>query len=177
MAAHLNGDRGSFALIFERWAPRLHGFFMRALGDSACAEDLLQQTFLKAHHGRASFGRPLFLKGWLFSIAAHSLQDELRRRKRIARDEDGTAEPDPAPADDAQHLLESRERALAVRTAIDRLPETQRTVLYLHRFEQMTFSEVATVLGTSEGAVKLRAFRAYEQLRQALLPLVKEHSP
>ena len=173
MEAHVNGDQGSFAQIFKRWAPRLHGFFLRATGDSATAEDLLQQTFMKAHHGRASFGPPSFLKGWLFSIAAHSLKDELRRRKRSPFDEAEAPEREPEAANDSQQLLENSELALAVRTAIDRLPESQRTVLYLHRFEHMTFGEVAAVLGTSEGAVKLRAFRAYAQLRHSLLPLMR----
>ena len=176
MAAHIGGDRASFALLFERWAPRLHGFFLRATGDSATAEDLLQQTFLKAHRGRDSFGPPRILKSWLFSIAAHSLKDELRRRKRAPLEEDAATERELEGAGDSQQLLESRERALAVRAAIDRLPETQRSVLYLHRFEQMSFGEVATALGTTEGAVRLRAFRAYQQLRQALLPLVQERT-
>jgi len=59
-----------------------------------------------------------------------------------------------------------------VRAALSRLPETQRTVIHLHRYEGMTFSEIARVLGTTPGAVKLRAFRGYETLRVQLKGLL-----
>ena len=74
----------------------------------------------------------------------------------------------------APHPLEARQRATAVQAAIERLPESQRAVLYLHRYEEMTFAEIAQVLGTTEGAVKLRAFRAYEKLRVELVELLDE---
>jgi RNA polymerase sigma-70 factor, ECF subfamily len=60
----------------------------------------------------------------------------------------------------------------AVRAALDALPESQRTVIHLHRYEGMTFSEIATVLHSTPGAVKLRAFRGYETLRQRLKGLL-----
>jgi RNA polymerase sigma-70 factor (ECF subfamily) len=60
----------------------------------------------------------------------------------------------------------------AVRRAVDALPESQRVVIHLNRFEGLTFAEIARVLGTTEGAIKLRAFRAYGTLRQALAPAV-----
>jgi RNA polymerase sigma-70 factor, ECF subfamily len=175
MAAYASGDRRSFAALFRRWAPRMHGFFLRVLGEPAAADDLLQITFLNVHRARRTFRPFLPLRGWLFSIAAHALQDELRRRKRLplAPEEQQEAVADTVAAEEPVSL-DSRERAWAVRAALERLPESQRAVLYLHRFEQMSFAEVARVLGTSEGAVKLRAFRAYERLRRELLPLLQE---
>jgi RNA polymerase sigma factor (sigma-70 family) len=176
MAAYANGDRRSFAALFQRWAPRVHGFFLRVLGEPAAADDLLQITFLNVHRARRTFRPRLPLRGWLFSIAAHALQDELRRRKRLplAPEEQQEAVAETVAAEDEPVSLDSRERAPVVRAALKRLPESQRAVLYLHRFEQMSFAEVARVLGTSEGAVKLRAFRAYERLRRELLPLLQE---
>ena len=175
MAAYVEGDRRSFALLFERWAPRLHGFFLCALGEPAVADDLLQQTFLNIHRGRGSFLPLSRLQGWFFGIAANALQDELRRRKRtpLATEDD---QEELARSADLEILdpMETQERALAVRAAIDRLPESQRAVLYLHRFEEMPFAEIARVLGTSEGAIKLRAFRAYGRLRRDLQPLMQE---
>jgi len=61
--------------------------------------------------------------------------------------------------------------AEAVRRALDALPESQRTVIHLHRYEGLTFAEIAQVLGTTPGAVKLRAFRGYETLRITLQEL------
>ncbi len=59
---------------------------------------------------------------------------------------------------------------------MDSLAESQRVIVHLHRFEELTFGEIGKVLGISEGAAKLRAFRAYEQLRKLLLDLVAESS-
>ena len=175
MAAYADGDYRAFAALFQRWAPRVHGFFLRVLGEPAAAEDLLQVTFLNIHRARLTFRPLLSLRGWLFSIAAHALQDELRRRKRLplAAEDQQEAMAEMA-AEEEPVSLEARQRALTVRAALERLPESQRAVLHLHRFEQMSFAEIARVLGTSEGAVKLRAFRAYERLRRELLPLLQE---
>jgi len=170
MAAYAGGDRCSFALLFERWAPRIHGFFLRALGEPQAADDLLQVTFLNVHRARRTF-RPLSsLRSWLFSIAAHALHDELRRRNRLplAPEEQQEAVAEVVAAEDEQVSLDSRQRAREVRAALNNLPESQRAVLHLHRFEHMSFAEIAQVLGTTEGAVKLRAFRAYETLRKLL---------
>ena len=68
------------------------------------------------------------------------------------------------------------ELAARVRRAVERLPETQRVVVHLNRFEEMTFFEIAQVLGITEGAVKLRAFRAYETLRRLLRESIEEEA-
>jgi len=169
MAAYAGGDRRSFAVLFRRWAPRIHGFFLRALGEPQAADDLLQVTFFNIHRARQSFRPLLSLRSWLFSIAAHALHDELRRRKRLplASEKQQEAVADTAAVEDEQVSLDSW-RTQVLRAALERLPESQRAVLHLHRFEQMTFAEIAQVFGTTEGAVKLRAFRAYETLRKRL---------
>jgi RNA polymerase sigma-70 factor (ECF subfamily) len=76
---------------------------------------------------------------------------------------DEQAPRDPPPDHDVQD---------AVRAALAALPESQRTVIHLHRYEGMTFPEIAEVLGTTPGAVKLRAFRGYETLREKLKGLL-----
>jgi RNA polymerase sigma-70 factor (ECF subfamily) len=71
----------------------------------------------------------------------------------------------------------SQERAERVRAALGRIPEAQRVVIHLHRFEGLSFAEIGKVLHISEGAAKLRAFRAYAQLRTLLADLVAEEAP
>ena len=121
MAAYVDGDQRSFALLVQRWAPRLHGFFLCALREPAAAEDLLQQTFLHVHRARRSFQPPCHLRGWFFGIAHHALQDELRRRKRapLASEEEQEAVALEAVAD-APEPIELQEST--VRAALDRLP-------------------------------------------------------
>jgi RNA polymerase sigma factor (sigma-70 family) len=114
------------------------------------------------------------VRPWVFTIASHVRRDELRRRYRIkeACDEEALSQAEERQALESAALATaedgSREQRERVRDALDRLPESQRVVLHLHRFEGMTFGQVASILGTSEVAVRGRAFRAYEQLRKEL---------
>jgi RNA polymerase sigma factor (sigma-70 family) len=171
MLDYAAGDLRAFELLFQRWAPRLHAFFHRSLGNVVDADDLLQATFLRVHRARGSFRTGLSLRSWLFTVAARLRQDELRRRRRFASAEKllATADGEAGVPQDGQA---DSERASVVRAALEQLPEAQRMVLHLHRYEKMTFSEIAQVLGTTEGAVKLRAFRAYQRLRIVLSPLL-----
>ena len=177
MAAYVAGDSRAFDKLFAMLAPRIHGFFLRSFGDRAVADDLLQTTMLKMHRARADYRQDLPLKPWAFAIAARVRLDELRRRYRVQEDAGEEAldaaiealsqKPADAPRSDVVE---------AVRAALERLPESQRVVVNLHRYEGMTFPEIAKVLGTTEGAIKLRAFRAYEKLRKELAHLAREEA-
>ena len=176
MAAYVAGDGRAFEQLFARLAPRLHRFFQRSFRSEATADDLLQKTFLKLHRARDTYKPDMRVAPWAFAIAARVRLDEFRRRKRLAEDgdEEALARADEAQAAEARERDESAidgDTADAVRRAVDALPESQRVVIHLNRFEGMTFAEIARVLGTTEGAIKLRAFRAYGALRQALAPL------
>jgi RNA polymerase sigma-70 factor, ECF subfamily len=174
MAAYAAGDRPAFDRLFALLAPSIHGFFLRSFRDRALADELMQETFLKIHRGRASYLTSLPVRPWVFTIASHVRRDELRRRYRIkeACDEEALSQAEERQALESAALATaedgSREQRERVRDALDRLPESQRVVLHLHRFEGMTFGQVASILGTSEVAVRGRAFRAYEQLRKEL---------
>jgi RNA polymerase sigma-70 factor, ECF subfamily len=174
MAAYVAGDRRAFEQLFARLAPRIHRFFRRSFRAEATADDLLQTTFLKLHKARDTYKPDMRVAPWAFAIAARVRLDEFRKRQRLAEDgdEEALARADEARA--ADRLDEGAidgDTADAVRRAVDALPESQRVVVHLNRFEDMTFAEIARVLGTTEGAIKLRAFRAYGALRQALAPL------
>jgi RNA polymerase sigma-70 factor (ECF subfamily) len=177
MAAYVSGDRLAFEQLFARLAPRLHRFFRRSFSAEATADDLLQVTFLKLHKARDTYRADLRVAPWAFAIAARVRLDEFRRRKRLAEDgdEEALARADEARSEASPHgETIDGDTAEAVRRAVDGLPESQRVVIHLNRFEDMTFAEIAKVLGTTEGAVKLRAFRAYGALRQALQPMLAE---
>lgn len=174
MAAYAAGDQGAFKELFSRIAPRVHAFFLRAFRKKALADDLLQTTFLNVHRARAGYARGAPVRPWIFTIANNVRLDELRRRYRLraeASEEEIDRVADPSIS--ANDALSDGETARAVRAAIDRLPESQRVVVLLHRYEELTFAQIAQALGTTEGAIKLRAFRAYEQLRAALAPVVE----
>jgi RNA polymerase sigma-70 factor (ECF subfamily) len=179
MAEYVDGDARAFDALFDRYAPRLHAFFARTFRSRAVADDLLQTTFLKIHAARATYKRDLPFRPWLFGIASRVRIDELRRRYRLEESAGDALEsftlPETAGRSDA--WPEANEAAERVRRAVDSLPEGQRVVVLLHRFEGMTFGEIAEALSASEGsrisevAVRVRAFRAYEALRVVLADL------
>lgn len=177
MAAYCEGDSQAFERLYALLGPKLHGFFMRSFNDEAVAQDLLQTTLLKIHRSRGEFRSELSLRPWVFAIAARVRLDEYRKRRRLAEelDEEKLAQADdsqPEPADAAATDIDASDRAAHVRAALASLPESQRVIIHLHRYEGMTFTEIAATLGTSAGAVKLRAFRGYERLRKQLRPLL-----
>ena len=171
MARYAAGDLRAFEALFLRLAPRIHGFFRRAFRDQAVADDLMQTPFLKLHRNKHAYDPARPLRPWLFTIAASVRRDELRRRYRLPKDagEDALAEAEALDPDPALQNAQS-EAADAVRAALARLPESQRTVVHLHRYEGLTFEQIAEALGTSHGAVRVRACRAYERLRRELGP-------
>jgi RNA polymerase sigma-70 factor (ECF subfamily) len=169
MARYAAGDLAAFRRLFELLAPRVHGFFLRSFSDPCVADDLTQNTFLKLHRARASYRPDLPLKPWVFTIAASVRRDELRRLYRlpphVGEAEIEHAETALGPLSREPETLPKSDE---IRDAIERLPESQRVVLHLHTYEELTFQEIAAVLGTSPGAVRVRASRAYERLREEL---------
>jgi RNA polymerase sigma-70 factor, ECF subfamily len=179
MKRYVEGDESAFAELFRRYAPRLHSFFRRSFREEAAVEDLVQQTFLKLHHYRESYdvGRPF--RPWFYTIASGLRKDALRKLYRLppaaGEDEFDRAEasesPPPLPRLSNEKSLEER-----VQAAVDSLPESQRVVVQLHRFEHLTFEEVAKAMNMSPGAVRVRASRAYSALRVLLEPVANEEA-
>ncbi len=177
MEAYLgNSDRNAFETLFSRLAPRLHAFFRRCFGDASTADEMLQITFLNIHRGRHTYRTGARVKTWAFAIAANVRRDEWRRRYRIKEDCDEyaleTAEQQQIVAPTAAR--EQQDRIDRVRLALEHLPEAQRVVVSLHRYEEMSFEEIARVLGITAVAARVRAFRAYERLRDELRDLAEQ---
>lgn len=164
MARYIDGDEAAFRRLFAKLAPRLHAFFRRSFGQDVVADDLLQTTFLKLHGARGSYERGQRVTPWIYGIAARVRADELRRRYRRRDD----ASVDDVVLGVSGDEAESNEISTVVRAAVDMLPEGQRVVVHLHRFDDMTFREIGEVLGLEEGTVRVRAFRAYATLRERL---------
>lgn len=176
MARYAAGDIAAFRRLFAMLGPTVRAFFMRSFRDPAVADDLLQATFLKLHRVRATYRPELPVRPWLFTIAASIRRDELRRRYRLPPHvgEDDWERLEMQMQDERRESNENSDLTDTVRAAIDRLPEAQRVVVYLHRYEGMTFDEIASVLSTTPGAARTRASRAYDTLRKELRGLVGE---
>jgi RNA polymerase sigma factor (sigma-70 family) len=166
MEAYAGGDAAAFRVIFERYAPVLMRAMLRELYAREEANDLVQQTFLQLHRARADFDAGQKLKPWVFTIAMNLKREYFRRKKRRPeRSLDAESVPEPAVGALGAARVDAR-RTLA--RVMGDLPADQREVIELHWFDGLEFPEVATVVGASVSAVKVRAHRGYVRLRQAL---------
>lgn len=160
----IDGDAAAFDEIYRRYAGPLYGFFRRSVGSDHVAQDLVQQTFMHLHRARRDWDPKRALRPWLYTIAINVRRVHVRtlsRRPEAAWDQDLTPEPsiDPSTSSASDRL---------VRRALDGLPEHQREVVVLHWYEQLSFPEIASIVGSSTSAVKVRAHRAYTHLRATL---------
>lgn len=162
MARYQAGERPAFEALFRRHATAVHAYFARTLGDSAAADDLTQQTFLRVHRARKDFDPKRAFRPWLFAIAANLRRDHLRSRQRKPEVPIDSA-PEPSVA---ATVLSPSERL--VRRCVGALPEHERDVIVLHWFEEFRLAEVAESLGISLSAAKVRAHRAYGSLRTCM---------
>jgi RNA polymerase sigma-70 factor (ECF subfamily) len=171
MDRYARGDDAAFDELYRQGAPKVRGFLLRLCGDAALADDLCQEAFLRVHRARGSFAPGAAALPWLLAIARNAFLDQTRRaraRPRSVGGDDALAEREAPAGARADEELAAREAAAVVGRTLQALPVSQREAFVLIRFEGLRVSEAAEVLGTSEGAVKIRAFRAYEALREAL---------
>jgi RNA polymerase sigma-70 factor (ECF subfamily) len=150
------------------WAPRVYRFALRLTTDPHAAEDLTQETFLRAWPARGRLRDQQAMRVWLFRIAANIWRDRLRRgRSPIAQ-----AEPlggtelcrQPLP----ERVAAQRDEAQQARQALNSLPPRQREVLYLNACEELTAAEIADVLDLSREAVKANLSLARKRMRELL---------
>ncbi len=185
MERYVDGDPSAFSSLHTRLHPRLRGFLMKLVRDETAVDDLVQLTLLKAHLARERFalqgGDPDgAVQGWYFAISRNVAMDFLRdkyrgERRRAGGDEDGDPVAELADAElNAEQLGEQVERDAEiverVREAIARLPPGQREVVELHKLRGMSMAKIAERLAVREGAVRVRAHRAYKALARLLMP-------
>lgn len=154
--------------LFEDCMPHVYRFALRLTGDLHRAEDLTQEVMLRAWCRRHSLRDRANVRGWLLRITVNAWNDELRKRrtlpKPVAIETAGPANPIAMP-DYASIQREDVKRAME---ALDQLPDRQRSVVYLHVCEQLSLSEIATVLAISYTAAKASLSAGRQQLRRTL---------
>lgn len=173
------GDERAFERLVREQGPRLLAVSRRFLRNEEDARDAVQDAFLSAFRSLAKFERTSKISTWLHRIAVNCCLMRLRTRRRKPEEpiedflpqfaEDGhQVHPSFSWKGSAETLLEEGETRRIVRDAIDRLPESYRTVLLLRDIEELTTEETAGLLDVSENAVKIRLHRARQALRGIL---------
>jgi len=174
MARVRGGDAEAFTVLVERHQHRVVGTVAKMLGSPNDAEDLAQQVFVRVWKSAPRWEPNAKFTTWLLTITRNLVFNEVRRKNR-ARLVPLEEPDDRAPREFADHAVVSPDDALAaseleraINVAIQSLAEQPRMALVLRRYEEMSYEEIAVVLGTTVPAVKSMLFRARNELRERL---------
>lgn len=171
MDRYAEGDDAAFDELARGLTPRLRAFLVRLSGSRTLADDLTQETLLRIHRARGSFARGSSVVPWALAIGRNCFISHARAKKtRASRSalDVTTIEVATGPDANAEATLAAQQSAALVSRALATMPVANREAFVLIRYEGLSVATAAQLVGISEGALKLRAFRAYEILRAAL---------
>ncbi|HZR39015.1 MAG TPA: RNA polymerase sigma factor [Ktedonobacteraceae bacterium] len=155
----------SFEQIYDEYKTPIYNYVYHLVGDREQADDLTQDTFLKAFRALPKMDANLKLSAWLYRIATNTAYDALRRRKLIAwlPWQDLDHEPADVESADPQEIYGTTE---LVRAALRRMPQQYRAALLLYTQEGFSYSEIAQTLNIAESGVKMYLSRARQSFRE-----------
>jgi RNA polymerase sigma-70 factor, ECF subfamily len=154
-----------FAEIYKKYARDVHLFTLYLSGNSALADDLTAETFVRALCGPAALHVDT-VKAYLLAIARNLYRDDLERQRRLVSISELAEPADPAPS--PEHAAAERQKLSAILKAIQRLPDPQREALALWMDADLRYEQIAAILGCSVTAAKVRVHRARLQLTSNL---------
>lgn len=168
-----SGDGDAYRALVERHGRSVFRLAYRMTGNEQDAEDVVQETFLRAYRQLHRWEARSSFSTWLYRIAANYALDLVRMRKRhgevaIVEGSSGFASPSPGP----ERLLEASKVQACVARTLDELSRQERTAFVLRHFEGQSIDQIGNALGLSASATKHSIFRAVQKLRRALSPLV-----
>ena len=176
------GDQAAFDYLVQKYRRPMVSFMYRMARNSAAAEDLAQEVFLRVYRSRESYEASAKFTTWLYRIATNlavnHARDTRHERPEVQvsidepDEESGTTLEVPDRSLNAEQSMVVRERMMAIRSRVEALPEQQKLAVIMHKYQQMDYREIAEVLKKSESATKSLLFRAYETLREQLKEFV-----
>jgi RNA polymerase sigma-70 factor (ECF subfamily) len=176
------GDDSAFEYLVQKYRRPMLSFMYRMAHNTAVAEDLAQEVFLRVYRSREKYEASAKFTTWLYRIASN-LAVNHARDTRHQRPENTVSLDEPEPetgltmdlpdtSPTAEEAIVRRERLAAIRQRVEALPERQKMALIMHKYQQMDYRQIAEVLKLSESAIKSLLFRAYETLRGQLKEFV-----
>jgi len=162
MAEAQRGNVEAYRALLDDIGPEVMGFLRARVPSLQDVDDLYQETLLALHCARRTYKAPRPVEPWLFAIAGHVLARHIRRQRiRTAREVLVDSLPERATGDGGHARVRLAQ-------ALDRLPPAHREALELVKFEGLSTAAAAVRTGTTPGALRVRAHRAYRALRQVL---------
>jgi len=167
------GDLDKMGLLFERYKRPLYGFFYSLNKEQELSEDLVQNTFLRILKYRNLFRGEGDFRAWMFHIARNVNIDHHRKHRIKATEALENWQERVGHHENQSVEMQQNEEHRMLSMAMDRLPADKREVLLLSKFEERKYSEIGEVLGCTEGAVKVKVFRALQELKVIFKQLEK----
>jgi len=172
------GDQSAFDYLVQKYRRPLVSFMYRMARNTAAAEDLAQEVFLRVYRSRETYEASAKFTTWLYRIATNlavnHARDTRHERPEVMASLDEPDEETGTTLDvadgtmTAEESMVRRERLAGIRRKVEALPERQRLAVIMHKYQQMDYKQIAEVLKLSESATKSLLFRAYEALREQL---------
>ena len=179
------GQKRAFDELVRRYKNRLYSFILRMVADPVEAEELAQDTLIRAYIHAGKYREIARFSTWLFTIATNLVRNRVRQRKRRPR----TIPLDPAPVDDNERpvdppdhradpslAVEGDELGRLIAEATARIPEKYRIPFLLREVEQLSYEEIQQVTGLKLGTVRSRINRARNRFRANIKPLLRNES-
>jgi RNA polymerase sigma factor (sigma-70 family) len=159
------GDLDKLGLLYQRYKKTLFAYFYRQTCGAATSEDLVQNVFQRMLLYHKQFRNEGKFTSWMYSIAHNVFIDYLRKKKRIEYFDDLIQWDLPDDNDLEKNILKKEQQNI-LRNAINQLSQEQRETLILSRFHDLKYREIADILNVSEGTIKVRIFRAMNNLKK-----------
>ena len=175
----LDGDDVAFAELVKKYQKPVHALVWRKIGDFHIAEEITQDTFLKAYQGLATLKKPQSFASWLYVIAANHCSTWLRKKRLQTQSLEETSSARLEKATYSGYVVEENERTAVeaqrevVKKLLAKLQESERTVITLHYFGEMSSTEIGAFLGVSANTIRSRLRRAQQRLRKEE-PMIQE---
>lgn len=166
-------DLDKLGLLFERYKKPLFGFFYNLNRNQELSEDLVQNTFLRILKYRHLFRGEGDFRTWMFHIARNVSHDHYRKDKLKAKDNVEDWQDQLVHHENRSSELEQQDEQTLLAVAMERLPADKREILLLSKYQEKKYKEIGEVLGCSEGAVKVKVFRALQELKTMYQQLEK----
>jgi RNA polymerase sigma-70 factor (ECF subfamily) len=165
--AFMAGKREAFTELYLRFRQRVFSYCLRMLGNSAEAEDMYQEVFIRVYQRAHQFAEDKSLAGWIFTIAHNLCLNRIRDRRTFENIDDlrYIAAPNIDVGDDWAGRIQS---------ALEQIPPENREPFLLFEYQGLSYQEISEVMKLTVPAVKSRIYRSREQLRLILEPYYKE---
>lgn len=164
------GDLDKMSLLFERHHKSLYGYLFHCTGQRVESEDLVQTVFYRMLKYRHSFSAEGQFRAWMYQLARNALIDSAQKSSKTSYQADILQHENwHENEQNIEHKMYENEQAARLHMALNTLASEHRELLILSKFQELPYKEIAEIMGTSEGNVKVKVHRAINELRNVYL--------